>query len=76
MILDGTWQSLSISDTAVISVPIWCFHRSYLATVLSLELGTAFDDGEKWKIYGHAVKRMLKILEPRCKLAGEIFLSI
>jgi len=38
-----------------------------------MELGTTVEDGEKWMIYGQAVKRMLKTLEPRCKLAGKIF---
>lgn len=72
MILDGTWQSLSVSDTEVMSVPIWSFHRAYLATLVSLECGIVDGDSEKWTIYIQSVKRMLKILEPRCKLAGTI----
>jgi hypothetical protein len=76
MILDGTWQSLNASEAEVITVPIWCFQRTYLAILSALELGIIDDEREKWTIYIHAVKRMLKKIEPRCKLAGIAFIYL
>ncbi len=76
MILDSTLDSIQVSDAELIAVPIWCLHRSYLASRLCLEFGIIDDDSEKWTIYIQSVKHMLTRLEPRCKLAGTIsFLS-
>jgi hypothetical protein len=61
MVLDGVHRSTSVS-----------FHHAYLATLLSLELGIVDDDGEKWTMYIQGLKRMLKTLEPGCRLAGTI----
>jgi hypothetical protein len=76
MILEGTWQLPSVSNKELLSVPIWSFHRAYLAALLSLELGFVDGDGEKWTIYIQAVKLMLTTLEPRYKLAGMIIIYL
>ncbi|TAQ86141.1 hypothetical protein B7494_g5546 [Chlorociboria aeruginascens] len=76
MILDGTWQSLSVPVIEVISMPTWCFHRSYSAIISILELGIVDDDREKWTLYIRSVKQMLKTLEPRSKLAGDYLKTI
>jgi hypothetical protein len=72
MVLDGVHRSTSVSDAEVMSVPIWSFHHAYLATLSSLELGIVDEDGEKWTMYIQGLKRMLKTLEPGCRLAGTI----
>jgi len=76
MITEATWGSSNFSDAEIMTVPIWAFHRAYSAALVSLELGIIDEDEERWTAYIQAVKRMLKIVEPRCRLAGIILFSL
>lgn len=76
MCLEGTSESSSVSDAETMSIPIWAFHRTYLSTLFSLELESVDEDREKWTMHTQTVKRILKALEPRCKLAGDYLKAI
>ncbi|XMA10366.1 hypothetical protein WAI453_003157 [Rhynchosporium graminicola] len=72
MILESTESSSNAPDTEVIKLPIWVLHRAQYAAILSLDFGIVDDDVEWWMTYIQTVKRMLRVMQVRSRLAGMV----